>query len=226
MSDSPATVSHELLRSSHAEEIDITVEVLQSAGITHRVVPTEADADFATLGQRQVGTPMAVVVAPEDAKAAREALESAYAESELPENHFLRTASDAEIAEILSKPDDWSAFDVTHARRLAEQRGLDSQRLPEVLEAHEENKSPRMPAPAWLVPLALAGFSVTAWFGWTKGFTLLTNLGAILCVLLGQHLGWANQEHSDKPLYDANAVKSGKLLVVAALGLMLVLRLR
>jgi hypothetical protein len=61
--------------------------------------------------------------------AARAALESASLSAELPANHYLLTSTDEELVEILAQSSEWSPFDVSHARRLIRERGIDLKKV-------------------------------------------------------------------------------------------------
>jgi hypothetical protein len=110
--------SHEILRTTHVEELDATSDVLSAAGIECRIVSTVGEQDgleAAFMGRATGSEPLALVVAKADAEAAQAALERAYGDSELPENHFLGTATDAELTEVVLNPGAWSPFDVVQA---------------------------------------------------------------------------------------------------------------
>lgn len=114
----------ELLRSTSQEEVASTAELLSAASVPHKVSSSRAGAEITEIGRGAAPREYFITVPEGSFQQAREVLESAYAGTKIPEGHFLHTATDEDLIEVLSSPSEWSAFDVAHARRLARERGI------------------------------------------------------------------------------------------------------
>ena len=114
----------ELLRCRDGGILEETRLILDKAGVPYRFGSTETSFDITSIGTTQ-NVDVIVTVGRDHYQAARDAMEAEYLNADLPDDHFLLSASDHEIAEILGKPEEWSAFDVAHARRIARNRGVD-----------------------------------------------------------------------------------------------------
>lgn len=126
----------ELSRCRDGESVEDTKAVLDSAAIPYRLASTAPTFDISTIGTG--ADPVVIIsVRKADYPAARVAMEEDLIRVDLPDDHYLLTATDHELAEILGKPSEWSPFDVAHARRLAAQRGVD-------LELIESSKRQRL----------------------------------------------------------------------------------
>jgi hypothetical protein len=225
--DQPTLLSPtELFRSTHLDEVEATVEVLKAAGIEHNLDAPDAEDGVAILGQIQKEqVAVVVLVAKDDLEAARAALEASFAESELPQGHFLLTATDADLAEILSAPDKWSAFDAAHARRLAGERGVDlTVAIADATKA-AGRKLERIEGSPLLLLLAVAGVVVTAVMIGMGHRGLVASLGAIVGVLIGQHYGWAEQEDGGAPVYVDGSRTAGRWIVVTGVVIVLLPKL-
>lgn len=114
----------ELSRCRDGETVGDTKAVLDAAAIPYRLASTAPTFDISTIG---TGADPEVIISVRQADypAARAAMEEEFLKVELPDDHYLVTSTDHELAEILGKPSEWSPFDVAHARLLAAQRGVD-----------------------------------------------------------------------------------------------------
>ena len=114
----------ELSRSRNNDSIQDIKEILNAAKIPCRVGSTATNFDISEIGMR-TDPEVIISVRRLDFSAAREAMEEEYLKVELPSDHYLLSSSDDELAEILGKETEWGPFDVAHARKLAEVRGID-----------------------------------------------------------------------------------------------------
>jgi hypothetical protein len=205
----------ELFRSSHAQEVELTVEVLKAAGIPHALDLPETEDEVAMLGQIQGGDKSyGVMVSRTDETAARAALEASFADSELPAGHFLNDATEADLVEVLANPAQWSAFDVAKARKLAQERGLDlTQEVAKEAEVQAAKRQRVAGSPIGLL-LAGVGIVITAVMlvQGQRGFTPM--IGTLVGILIAQHYGWTQQEGSSLPYYDERTQQAGRWLVM------------
>lgn len=149
----------EFERCRHAENLEHVKKVLDHAGIPYQMGTTADHFDISTLGSEEEYEAI-ISIRAGDYRAARDAMEIDSLNSELPDDHYLLTSTDVELADILNKASEWSAFDVAHARRILESRGLDPAAFEENREQMLEKLSQGKPASKTLL-----------FFGW---------LGAIL----------------------------------------------
>jgi len=114
----------ELSRCRDGESVSETTDILDSANISYRVGSTASNFDITSIG---TGSNPEVIISVRraDYNAARSAMEEEYLKTNLPDDHYLSTSSDDELADILGKPEEWSSFDVAHARKIAKDRGID-----------------------------------------------------------------------------------------------------
>ncbi|MDB4538040.1 hypothetical protein N9230_05455, partial [Akkermansiaceae bacterium] len=102
---------------------------------------------------------------------AREAMEADCLTKQLPEDHFLFQSSEDELQEIVVNEFDWSAFDVAHAKRLLNERGVELQNPEEFKAAKIELLEKGKPASGKLL-----------FFGW---------LFCLTGGLIGIGIGWS-----------------------------------
>ena len=114
----------ELNRCRSAEGVSDTTDPLDAANIWYKVGSTAIIFDYTKIGGGD-DPEVIVSVRKKDYAAARAVLEEEYSKVDLPDDHYLLTASDEDLAEILAKPEEWNPYDVVHARRLADERDLD-----------------------------------------------------------------------------------------------------
>jgi len=114
----------EVSRCRDAESVSETTDILVSNNIPYKMGSTASNFDITTIG---TGSNPEVIISVRraDYAAARAAMEIEYLKIGLPENHYLLTSTDDELADILGKPEEWSSFDVAHARKIVGERGID-----------------------------------------------------------------------------------------------------
>ncbi|MCX6867181.1 MAG: hypothetical protein NTV46_13360 [Verrucomicrobia bacterium] len=120
----------ELQRCRDAASVKELTQILNDAGIPHRVGSSAPIVDISTIGSGNEAQ-VIVSVRAKDYDAARAAMEEDSLQIELPMGHYLLTSSDDELAEIIAQANDWSAFDVAHARRLLNDRGVEPSKIAE-----------------------------------------------------------------------------------------------
>lgn len=145
----PADTSFELMRTRSEEELAAVIETLNAASVPHRVSTTKLGFDISEVGRGDVPPEMFIMVEQADLPAARAALESSFASTSLPEEHFLSTASDEELLEILAAPQEWDPLVVVHARRLAVEKNLDPTVLVQRAEEHRQKLKLGKQAPGY-----------------------------------------------------------------------------
>ncbi len=114
----------ELSRCRDAENVSETTDILDSKNIPYKVGSTASNFDITTIGSGS-NPEVIISVRRADYAAARSAMEEEYLSIGLPDDHYLLTSSDDELADILGKPEEWNSFDVAHARKIASDRGID-----------------------------------------------------------------------------------------------------
>jgi len=125
MSDSQSIPTHELLRSKDGNWIKEACYVLHQAGIPFRLSETKVIVDLDSEGQCNLPSGDCCVLIPSENWDAARHIYQAYVEAyELPELHFLQSATDEDLIDVLAEPDKWQGFDVARARHMARQRGL------------------------------------------------------------------------------------------------------
>ncbi|YCM43694.1 hypothetical protein V2O64_20525 [Verrucomicrobiaceae bacterium 227] len=134
-----------------------------------------------------------------DFEKARLVLENEFTLSPLPDDHYLHDFSDAELIDLLADQHSWSAFDVSHAKRMAEERQLDMRQVTEESGNLEERRRNGKPAPAWLI--------VGGWLAVFAGG------------LIGVGIGWSlvymeeNAPGGTYPTYNERARETGKKML-------------
>ena len=125
MSDPSSTPSHELLRTKDGNWINEVCYVLHQAGIPFGVSQTRVIVDLDSAGQCNLPSGDHCILIPSEHWEAARNLYQAYLQAyELPETHFLHTATDEDLIQVLAEPDQWMGFDVAFARYTARQRGM------------------------------------------------------------------------------------------------------
>ena len=168
-------LSAEVMRSGSLEEIRTASEVLGVNGIPYQVSNAGAVFDVTTIGSQPLNDYLIKVTA-SDLESARLAFENHYTAKDLPRDHFLRTATDEDIVEILAAPLDWDAFTVAHARRIAATRAINADAIKgkteeRIIEKREEIKVGKA-APTWLLVLGWASALMGGLFGIGIGYSL------------------------------------------------------
>jgi hypothetical protein len=118
----------ELQRCRDPESLTQIGQILDAAGIAYQRSSLPPMFDIGKIGAGD-DTPVIVSVPRNLYAAARAAMESAFLKTSLPQDHYLLTSTDEELAEIVGQSSEWSAFDVAHARRLIGERGIDSKKV-------------------------------------------------------------------------------------------------
>lgn len=185
----------ELLRTTSQEELNAASKLLHKAGINHRLAGTKAGFDIMEIGRAGGPVDKLILVAKEDHASACKVMEESYAGTPLPEGHFLRDASDNEILEILAAPEEWSFFDLAHAKKLARERQLSAVDLAEKKAVHMDALREGKPAPKMLLTL-----------GW-----LLALVGGVTGIILGVGIVISTEKtrHGVFPKYDKASRESG-----------------
>jgi hypothetical protein len=158
----------ELNRCRSAEGVADTTDPLDAANIWYKVGSTAIIFDYTKIGGGD-DPEVIVSVRREDYAAARTVLEEEYSKFDLPDGHYLLDSSDEDLVDIIGDPSGWNPFDVVHARRLAEERGLDPvliekkkaeriRKLKEGKPASKKLQAGRLPF--WDVCLSLEGLQV------------------------------------------------------------------
>ena len=98
-------------------------------------------------------------------------------------NHYLFNFSDEELFDLLVKPDEWSAFDVTLAGQLLRQRGRDIS--PDTLKLLRQHRVAELAQPA------------QDHKAWVKGGYISALLGGFLGVMIGYQLYFSRKQLPD-----------------------------
>ena len=115
----------ELIASSRKADVTEAASILKREKIPcNKHVPKGAVSSSRGFGR--TGKPnYFLTVKVEDVVSAWEALESEYAQADLPEDHYLLSSDDDEIRQMLEHPREWAPFDTGHAKIIAQERGID-----------------------------------------------------------------------------------------------------
>jgi hypothetical protein len=162
----------ECLDEESAEE---TVRVLEAGGIPFRRSTGRPAFDVSSLGgtSQTANKRIIISIPPQDYPRARSLMEAEALKLDPPKDHHLRIASEEELHEIVREADDWSPFDVAHARRILEEMGAEVED-PEVVAAKRQAKlAEGKEAPPLLMA---AGFFLPV-VGISTGITLLSLMG-------------------------------------------------
>lgn len=211
MNDQSNAFRIELLRSKSADEISAVSHLLTEASVPHRVSDTKAGFDITEIGRGDDPSDILITVEHSDYENARQVMEQSYSESDLPEDHFLHSASDHELLEILSCSAEWSAFDVAHARKIACQRKLDTSTLAAKKEERIDILRQGKPAPRYLLYL-----------GWGTAF-----LGGVISIGIGYSLAYLKETtpEGEFPAYDESSRKIGRKMMFFGLFMLVAVRL-
>ncbi|MES2921346.1 MAG: hypothetical protein V4819_07360 [Verrucomicrobiota bacterium] len=203
----------ELLRCRDAESIDEIKEILDAAGIPYRIGSNTSGFDITSIGS---GSDVQEIVSVRagDYDAARAAMEKVYLGTDLPEDHYLRDSSDDELAEVVGQASLWSAFDVAHARRLLEERGVEPTKIAAKKDARLDQLRTGKQASGYLL-----------FFGW-----LFTLLGGLIGLGIAWSLCHLKERTPEGEFYTYDAASRGEgrpMLIVASsiVGIEVVLRI-
>jgi len=140
----------ELQRCRDAASVEDLIRILDAAGISHRVGSDAPVIDISSIGTGNEAQAI-IGVHEEDDEAARAAMEQDSLQVELPSDHDLLTSTDDEIVEIAAQPGEWSAFDVAHARRFMNERGINPARIETLGRGRLAQLREGKPAPTYLL---------------------------------------------------------------------------
>jgi len=160
----------ELLRctdETHAREV---AAILDAAGVSYRL-GTAGGHDIVGVTPT-TDIEVLIRVSEENYAAARTALEEDSLRSPLPENHYLLSATDEELADVVGSASDWSPFDVAHARRLMAERGIDPTMIQEKKEARMRQLQSGKPASTFLLALGWISTITSGVIGLGIGWSL------------------------------------------------------
>lgn len=115
----------ELVASSRKEDVEEAAEILKKEGIRFKTEFPARERISSQIVGETAGPKCFLSVNATDYLQAWEALEKAYLSHPIPEDYFLSNPTDDELIEILSAPNEWSPYNVAHARRIAKERELD-----------------------------------------------------------------------------------------------------
>lgn len=200
----------ELQRLRHGGPADDLIRLLDDASIRYWTSSTSPTFDLTSLGAER-DAEVIFSVSASDFPRAREVLEQSYLDHPLPGDHHLLTASEDDLIEILAHENEWSAFDVAHARRLARDRGLDLAKVEREREQSLRLKREGKQASRFLT---MGGMLCC----------ILAGCGFFLFGIAGLGIGWSLVSMRDKtpegvfPTYDEPSRKSGWVMIWFAIG--------
>lgn len=190
----------ELLRSTSIEEVSATAELLTDAGVPHKVSTNRVGAEITDIGLAGVPKDILLTVAADDYQRARDILETAYAKSRLPPGHFLLSATDEDLIEVLKSSSEWSPFDVAQARKLARERGIDEATIQEHREEFQAGPLHGRKASKSLLV-----------YGYVSAF-----LGGLFGIMIGYSLAYTMEQTPEGEFhrYDEATRRIGKRIMV------------
>jgi hypothetical protein len=203
----------ELQRCRDPESLAQITRILDAAGIAYQRSSLPPMFELSKIGAGNDDAEVILSVPRNLYAAARAAMESEYLKISLPENHYLLTSTDDELAEIVGQSSEWSAFDVAHARRLISERGIDLKKVEDKAAEHLNQLRRGRPASKWLI-----------FFGW---------LSSVLGGVIGLGIAWSlchmkeKTPHGEFYTYDEKSRAIGKKMLrvaVAVFATVLVLR--
>lgn len=147
----------ELQRCKHPEAITEYTEILDKADITYRLSSTASNFDLSSIGSGQ-DEEVIITVHKNQYKDARTALENEFIKVDLPDDHYLHNSTDQELIEIVGQFNEWSPFDVAHAHRMINERGIDLNKVEQEHVAYIGKLKSGRPASSLLI---LAGWVLT-----------------------------------------------------------------
>lgn len=211
MSQCDSDFRYELLRSKHPEEIKEVTDILAAKAVPHTVAGNHAVFDYAEIGRSDLPTgDLMIMVQPAHVDAARAAIEEATADIELPEDHFLHTATDEELADILASPMDWNAQVVAHARQMAQARGVTELDVAQKSNQNLATLTEGQPAPLWLVILGWLGSPIIGNFSGIIGIVI-----SVTGFLIGFSLALQRNKtlEGDFPTFDKASQRMGSYII-------------
>jgi len=197
----------ELFRSQDPGAIQQVVDVLDQAGIAYHLIGGEGGFDFTSIGSEEPEERIINIRVCDHPKA-RAALEEDSLNSDLPEDHHLIHATDDELIEIVSHSSEWSPFDVAHARKLLEKRGVDTDKL-------KEKQAVRIAR----LKLGKPAHKRFVFFGW-----FFAVLGGVIGIAIGYSLWKTKDKSPDGEFfrYDEDSRSTGEKILKVGVGVALV----
>jgi hypothetical protein len=119
----------ELVASSRKKDVDEAASILKTTPIQFRVSGNPRDSISKDIIGEVGGAKHFLSVHKEDYLPGQQALRDAYIKIPLPGDHYLWSFSNKELLDLVGNAEEWSAYDVAHAVRLADERGLDTARI-------------------------------------------------------------------------------------------------
>jgi len=150
----------EYLRSHHSEVIEEVCSLLDTKKIDYKVSNTSPIFDITTIGMER-DTEIILSVPTSIYHEAEAILQSYYADSELPPDHFLYEYSESEILEIIAKEHEWNPYIVFHAQNLAKQNNWNLQKVQEVRDTEVQQKLLGSPIPVWIYVIMIIANPIT-----------------------------------------------------------------
>ena len=199
------------------ETLAETVRVLKEAGIPYQISSGQPSFDVSSLGSSSQTANQRIIIsiAPEDYPRARETVEAEALLVELPKNHHLHSASPDELQEILREADDWSPFDVAHARRILEEKGITLEDPEDLAKIRIEILKKGKRAPLTLFALS----AILPILGIITSITLLSIIGC--GIALSVTFMKSKTLEGRYPTYDRRSRNLGLLFSILATGIAL-----
>ena len=144
---------------SELEVTEIT-KILSSSDVKFRITSTAKAfnvSQIGALGGDDLDEELLLSVWQADYERACAVLEDNFLSVPIPDGHFLNDASDEELVEIVGNADDWSHFDVAHAKKIIEEREISRDAVELMRIARVEKLKKGKPASKWLLLLGWAG---------------------------------------------------------------------
>ena len=191
------------------EELEIGKTILDACEIPYRESSMAPAFDVATIGSTGADRQTVVILSlPKDKfHQANSALEKTYLDSPLPDDHHLNHATDPDLIDILGNAQDWNAFDVIHARRIAVERDLDLSTVKKIEDKRERILKEGKPASRSLM--------------WSAGIGAIT--GGVVGFLVAYSICTMKDKATGYHVYDLPSRKEAKFIMVTGLVVMVVL---
>jgi hypothetical protein len=191
------------------EELKIIKTILDVCEIPYRESSMAPAFDVATIGSTEADRQTVIILSvPKDKfHQANSALEKTYLESPIPEDHHLNHATDDDVIDILGNAQDWNAFDVIHARRIAVERNLDLSTVKVIEDKRERSLKEGKPASRLIM--------------WSAGIGAIT--GGIVGFLVAYSICTMKDKATGHYVYDLPSRKEAKFIMVTGLVVMILL---
>jgi hypothetical protein len=202
----------ELLRTTSKDEVYSTVQLLTAAAVPHKVSTSRAGSEITEIGRADAPRDLFITVREADFLHAREVLETAYAKTKLPPGHFLLSATDEDLIEVLGSPSEWSAIDVAHVRKMVKERGIEELVIQARREVQHAGLAHGRKAPKTLI---IYGY-VSALLSGLNAIGTLCVFGGVSAVLIGYSLLYSKERTPEGEFhrFDEKSRRSGKRILV------------